>query len=425
MQFLTHEQYCWAGNFNGSIARVKKEIDGKEITAYIDRSGKEVEFQQGPNPYKRVERYRDGMARVSLMEHMEWQLAFFSEHEDEAGFWGYINEDREEVIRPQFIYAFCFDEGRAIVAKGSGWTKDPKWDNVFNTGKYWTETELWGIIDKEGNEVVPCCHDEVEYIEFCGKFSQYFQVHTGGWKKGGWGLVDRDGRWAVPPIFKKLGYSIIDGCVIFRVDDDLLDETPEGVYSLTEQKIVFAAKYGCVEIISKDIFTGEMYSEKYGKTVTVLCDRSGIPKFESRYSMLFYQEDYGLLEGLLERDEQTNEWIIEILDMNGNVIVALGKPVREIDYSAKTIICWDDGKLGMRDFDDNILIPHIYEKMERTGHGLIRVGLKDGEKIFFGFIDTEGQCILPVVYEELFLHDDLAIFAKQQGIFEYLTIYPQ
>lgn len=37
-------------------------------------------------------------------------------------------------------------------------------------------------------------------------------------------------------IFKKLGYSIIDGCAIFRVDDDLLDER-EGVYSLTEQKI--------------------------------------------------------------------------------------------------------------------------------------------------------------------------------------------
>lgn len=72
-----------------------------------------------------------------------------------------------------------------------------------------------------------------------------------------------------------------------------------------------------------------MYSEKYKRQLWFCAIGSGFPKFESRYSMLFLSGRLWTVEGLLERDEQTNEWI-QKSDMNGNVIVAL-KLVREID----------------------------------------------------------------------------------------------
>ena len=119
-------------------------------------------------------------------------LAYHSDNSEIAGNWGFVNEKGQEIVAPQYIYAYDFEDGIAIVCKGK-WTKDSKWDNKYNKGRYWTEEELWGGIDKDGKEVIPFIFDEIKHMWDCN--NEVFMAHYGGWKDGHWGIIGRDGRW--------------------------------------------------------------------------------------------------------------------------------------------------------------------------------------------------------------------------------------
>ena len=60
-------------------------------------------------------------------------------------------------------------------------TIDPKWDNKYNQGRYWTETELWDGIDRAGNEIIPFIFDEIKHFN---DTNEVFMAHVGGWSDG-------------------------------------------------------------------------------------------------------------------------------------------------------------------------------------------------------------------------------------------------
>ncbi len=93
--------------------------------------------------------------------------------------WGWLDNKLSEVIPPQYIFAMNFEGGRAIVCKGE-WAVNEK-------DKYWCEDERWGVIDLNGNEVIPCKFDEL--YEIGGTDRLYF-IHEGGWDNGHYGIFD-------------------------------------------------------------------------------------------------------------------------------------------------------------------------------------------------------------------------------------------
>ena len=113
----------------------------------------------------------DGMIMVSLLGEIDLQYhhTFF----DVAGLWGWLDLNGNEIIAPQYVYAMSFYEGRAIVCKG-------EW-SINDQGQYWCENEGWGMIDRSGNEIVPCIYDEIFNIE---NTDRYLLCHKGGWKNG-------------------------------------------------------------------------------------------------------------------------------------------------------------------------------------------------------------------------------------------------
>lgn len=119
----------------------------------------------------------DGMIMVSLLGEIDLQYhhTFF----DVAGLWGWLDLDGNEIIEPQYVYAMSFFEGRAIVCKGT-WS-------VNEQGRYWCNNEAWGIIDRSGNEIVPCTYDEIFDIE---NTDRYILCHKGGWKNGCYCIYD-------------------------------------------------------------------------------------------------------------------------------------------------------------------------------------------------------------------------------------------
>lgn len=115
--------------------------------------------------------YQDGLIMVSLMNRPD--LQYHHTFYDTAGMWGWIDLDGEVVIKPQYIFAMSFYNGRAIVCKGQ-WAVD---DN----GRYWCDEEKWGIIDRTGKEIVPCLYDEIFDID---NTDSYVLCHKNGWKNG-------------------------------------------------------------------------------------------------------------------------------------------------------------------------------------------------------------------------------------------------
>ena len=68
------------------------------------------------------------------------------------------------------------------------------------------------IIDKTGKEVIPCVFDEIK--EF-GDTTDIFVVHSGGWKNGKWGIIDKDGTIRLPIEYDSVskvenGYAIVN-----------------------------------------------------------------------------------------------------------------------------------------------------------------------------------------------------------------------
>ena len=118
--------------------------------------------------------YSEGRIMVSTLRDLD--LQYHHELHGSAGMWGWLDKDFNEVIPPQYPYALNFVDGQAIVCKG-------EWDIKEENGKksYWCEHEAWGVIDKDGKEIIPCAYDELHDIDGT---SRLYLVHEGGWDDG-------------------------------------------------------------------------------------------------------------------------------------------------------------------------------------------------------------------------------------------------
>lgn len=121
--------------------------------------------------------YKNGLIMVSLMDEMG--LAYHHKKGGCAGIWGWLDKDFNEVIKPQYIFAENFNDGKASVSKGKWIQLD---DELFD----W-EGEAWGIIDMHGKEIVPCIYDELHEVEDCNNL---YLAHKGGRENGTYCIVD-------------------------------------------------------------------------------------------------------------------------------------------------------------------------------------------------------------------------------------------
>ena len=95
--------------------------------------------------------YQDGLIMVSLYGKLD--LQYYHEFSGSAGMWGWIDLEGNEVIPPQYIYAYSFEDGEAIVCKGV-------WE-IDDQNRYWCKNEKWGIINTKGEEILPLVYDKI------------------------------------------------------------------------------------------------------------------------------------------------------------------------------------------------------------------------------------------------------------------------
>jgi hypothetical protein len=121
--------------------------------------------------YPSVGGLRENMIMVSLLGEVD--LQYHHKAYPAAGMWGWLNLDGEEIVSPQYIYAYGFENGKAMVCKG-------EW-NINEDYEFWSDVENWGVVDTQNNVIIPLEYDEIFGIE---NTDRYFLCHKGGWDNG-------------------------------------------------------------------------------------------------------------------------------------------------------------------------------------------------------------------------------------------------
>lgn len=392
----------------------------------VDAHGKEiqVESRNPENIYKRIEAFSEGLARVSTVN-FDWfwsqTFAYYSEYDKIAGIWGYVNERGEELISPQYIYATDFEEGHAIVCKGK-WTIDKKWDNQYNSGRYWSEEMLWGVIDKSGREVVCCKYDEVKRVfSDEGLVKGVFQAHVGGWESGKWGLLDAGGNWIVEPIFDCDFGEYFRGLIEIHKGIDGIDYDC-GVYDIKAKAILFEPKFEWISFLESGNFMVQCKDAESGKICEKIIDREGNELFHSEYCKLINDYDCNLF--IAEKCLDGGRKAEGIIDEAGNIIVECKyDSIKCISAEHKNFIFEKDKKWGLCDFSGNVIIPAEYESLTREKDGLFCACINSEGLKRAGVLSIDNKILIPFKYDRISFDSNNCISCVQDRklseVFEY------
>lgn len=408
MNFVIPPQYDYADDFEDGVAEVCKDDE----TFFINTSGKETHLEPSTSgkPYVKIYRQSEGMRMVSIQKLDYQDLAYHIDHD--AGIWGVVNENGKEIIAPQYIYAHSYAGGIAFVCKGK-WEKKEEWKN-----QYWTDEELWGAIDKEGKEVIPFIFDDIHRLYDVQKseyVTDFFGAHYGGWKNGKWGIIDKNGNWLVEPCFEELGYEYCDGLFTFYLYKETSCDPFLGIYDLKQKKVLFEPTFYDVNFEDDKTIIAETFDENTKRTTTRIFNRSGSIILDTEYSSIYKHGDtYNVTI-------RSNKGISQgLLDANGNVLYpcSYDVPHNGICYDKQRVIFIANNKYGLRDFDDNIIIPPIYNKIEYINSPFIKVSFINKN----GLIDHDGNDVLPSIYDSITTLEGNRFLCKRNGkseIFEY------
>ena len=428
MNIIIPPKYNYANDFKNGFAVVSiwDETNKEDNWIFLDKNGMEYSLN---NKYKVVCDNSEGMFRVSdLNMGGFWgffSLAFHSDYDTNAGIWGYIDNTGKEIIKPQYIYAFDFENELALVCKGE-WTKDKKWDNEYNTGRYWTETELWGMIDKTGKEIISCIYDEIKYFTFYGN-SKYLQAHYGGWDEGKWGIINYSGEWVVEPMFEDLGYEISeDGLFTFYSEDkwNNPDNIPIGIYSIKEQRVLFEPQFLDVDFHDDGTIQVEIYDDKLKRNIEKIIDRTGEALFDSEYTFISeIDEKYKVCI-----HDKNGKYLYGLIDKNSNEILPCKYdiPYFGLLLEQERIIFKENEKYGVMTFNKEIIIPPKYTSIQNIRNEFFetKIGGKEGmiDEGRFGLITLNGDTILPTEYESISIDDELILTRNDFGTTIYKII---
>lgn len=93
--------------------------------------------------------------------------------------WGFINTEGQWVIPPRYEAASHFSDGLALVKSAQG----------------------IGFVNLQADEVIPC-----QFFDSLGFWEGFASVARADHKSGvKWGLIDKQGRWAIEPLYDFLG----------------------------------------------------------------------------------------------------------------------------------------------------------------------------------------------------------------------------
>lgn len=400
-------RYDKANHFSGGVASA--QCGGRWYL--IDRQGCETPLDP---VYQQVMPFHEGLCRVSTRTLDRLDLAYYNEHWPDAGVWGYIDANGREITAPQYIFAYDFEGGIAIVAKGE-WTQDEHWDNQYRRNRWWSEEIRWGGIDTHGREVIPFVFDD---INFFFDRTDIFMVLAGGCESSKWGVIDNRGRWLAAPEFDYIDPDSRGSLFVFSdIDpDDPELEARYGIYDMMHKRVLYPPQFLSVHLMSDTRFQAELFDPKRGRIVEYIFRLDGSAVFPSEYSYIHtWHEPY---EVGLENAEGDR---CGLIDRQGHVILpcAYSVPPLAFCHKKERFIFREEGKLGVKDYSGRTVWPAVYDRIHSLDSFFPVVGHADREWP----VTESGRPILADTYERIrYLPDGRHFFALRDGILEMYVV---
>jgi hypothetical protein len=279
-----------------------------------------------------------------------------------------------------------------------------------------------GLIDTDGNVVVPVIYDDIN-----GVFYEGLAAARSGDK---WGYVDTAGNVAIPFIYENAEGFYIDGKapVTLNGKTGLID---------TKGHVVVPLIYDYVFSINKDGLAGVQIDDKHG-----IVDLEGNIILPIIYDGLSGFSDDGLMiaryndkDGMMDKDFNLvipheydylgafYDGMVQFsclndyaLDRHGWINLERGVVIPPIfsSISSPTFdkgLVWVavgegfDGQLwGAIDKKGNLVVPFIYKgayDADIPGRDITQVSILNGDKYLHGYVDSEGNVILPPQHDRL------------------------
>lgn len=203
---ITEDIFSEATDFYNGVARVKRGDPSSNAWEYIDTNGNSA----SPNSNA-----------ASPSQYTSKSLTY--KYDAESGLYGYVDSSGDWILPPQYIVAGAFLGGIALVQVGSvdGMLHDNCPQYLIDTsGNYLMEvskditvinwqnrehilvkdkiSEKIGCCNLSGDILIDCIYDEIQ--DFAEDYS-YIKVRYDGL----WGIIDKDGNWLIPAQFLALG----------------------------------------------------------------------------------------------------------------------------------------------------------------------------------------------------------------------------
>lgn len=310
------------------------------------------------------------------------------------GKWGVINSDGEEILPCKY------DTSEIVYKKGY---------------LYHRLNGKWDVVNSEGKQILPCEYDEIKPVEYkygnSLDFANSFKVK----QNGKWGVVNSEGKQILPCKYEKSEIK----CEKFY-DQLLLQAKDKFGIMNSEGELLLPCEYDEITAITEidDYYYGEKLSCVFVKLngkwgivnsegeILLPCEYDSIAKFSSRHIIIKKSSHYGLL---------TSEFKI-YLPCEYQQITALDKGYLMLVKNGKYGIMTDNGNTVLKcEFDSisttngNILmkqngkwgvlngkgaIPCKYVKIVPAGNFY---AVKDGN--VWGLVGAAGNTIMKPTYK--------------------------
>lgn len=243
----------------------------------------------------------------------------------------------------------------------------------------------WGIYDENIDKIIiPCKYSSILYFEPLNLF--IIKPYSDGERAYPAFAVNRDNKIIIPQEFDHISILERKHIVVSQYNKKQGHGLCSGIYDINRQCLIAQPLYGQIWVSDKGtIMTGEYDG------------RCGIIK-ENGYSDLEYDSFKMVC---------MSEWdCSEISFANYTTNGCKEKPYTEL-FSCKPsfLIVSKQGKFGVIDLDNNIVIPFIYDSIEsvegkenKPTHYIVCNGSH------YGVLDLEGNSILPIIYTKIESH---------------------
>ena len=442
----THAQwdlfYDYAGDFHDKLAKVS--LNGK--WGYIDNSPTEVipciyqdagDFVQGVAKVKRNGKW----GIINMVGELKVDCIYdeIGPFDDDLmakvrrnGKWGYITKSGQEVIPCDYQDITDFDDHllaiatkdskKCLVNKTQGQKGACKYDFIdkFKNGFYKVRSNgKWGFINAQGEEVVPCQYKEASDFE-----DNYSLVMD---ENGKYGFLEKEGTTAKVAIPCKSdsreGMKMLSGmtkitqggkCKVMNTKGEFV--APEQYADAIDAMPISTAiikvinNNGCkaVNVLGKTIVSGVDNIEYLGSNLLMVKDGGKCGIYDLNGNKVMgpkYDDIKPFCNGLApacekgkwgyinEKGKQVFDFIYtsaEPFNENGVAVVGLGNNLKLIDVNRNLLGDNEYNEIG--DFKDGIA------KAKRNGK--------------YGFINSQGEEIIPCKYDRIEAFDDETQMAK-------------